>query len=130
MGVLFNDKGELVTVDQVQRLQASGDDIINEIAEGAPDAAVPSTEGNNAAAGSRSEQLFSDVSSSNWVALGNANAPVIYSFVDPQCPHCHEFIKDVRGDIESGAIQVRIIPIGLREDTLNICLFAAPMPIQ
>jgi len=98
MGVLFNDKG------------------------------VPSTEGNNAAAGSRSEQLFSDVSSSNWVALGNANAPVIYSFVDPQCPHCHEFIKDVRGDIESGAIQVRIIPIGLREDTQaqSAFLLAAP----
>ena len=127
MGVLFNEKGDLVTVEQVQRLQASGDDTLDAIAEGAPDAPVAAAD-TAPRTGSKSEQLFSDVAGSNWVALGSANAPVIYSFVDPQCPHCHEFIKDVRGDIESGAVQVRIIPIGLREDTQAQSAFLLAVP--
>lgn len=129
MGVLFNDKGELVTVEQVQRLQASGDDMLDSLAEGAQSASTATTE--RAAPNdttSASERMFADVAGSNWVALGNQNAPVVYSFIDPQCPHCHEFIKDVRGDIDSGALQVRIIPVGLREDTQaqSAFLLAAP----
>jgi thiol:disulfide interchange protein DsbG len=47
------------------------------------------------------------------VRLGSASAPLIYSFIDPQCPHCHDFIQKLRKDyIEKGALQVRIIPVG------------------
>ena len=57
--------------------------------------------------------MFADVTNANAIRLGKATAPMVYSFIDPQCPHCHEFIKKIRKDfIEKGAIQIRLLPVG------------------
>ena len=80
------------------------------------------------------EQMFGDIESSNWVALGRPGAPVMYSFIDPQCPHCHTFIQDLQagGYFENGQIQLRIIPVGFREETRAQAayLIATPNPEQ
>lgn len=128
MGVMFDETGKLITVEQVQRLQASGDSALDAIAEGGGDAAPTPALSKIAKDASPSEQMFANIEGSNWIAIGNANAPVVYSFVDPQCPHCHEFTKDMRADIESGAIQLRLIPIGLREETQSQAAFLLAAP--
>jgi thiol:disulfide interchange protein DsbG len=49
--------------------------------------------------------------------------------MDPQCPHCHSFMQDLReGYIDSGLIQVRMIPVGFREETLAQASFLLASP--
>lgn len=127
MGVLFNNKGEVVTVDQVRKLRAKGDTLLDTLAENAPQETVAETsDAYNFK--SPSEQLFYDVSNSNWVPLGVAGAPVAYAFIDPLCPHCHEFIKDVRKDIEAGKLQLRLIPVGFKDETRAQAAFLMATP--
>lgn len=128
MGVLFDNKGKLITVDQVQRLRGSGDDLLDTLAgEDFTQAdATPDFEDL-----SPSERLFYDIENSNWVPLGQPGAPVIYSFVDPQCPHCHSFINELReGYLDKGKIQVRLVPIGFKDETKaqSAFLLATPNP--
>ena len=124
LGMLFDKSGKMITLQQVSKLQKSGDPVLDVLKANVstPDASVtdqlPKTEGDIAKAlKTPSEQLFADVESSNWKALGKDTAPVMYMFIDPQCPYCHEFMKTLRKDIEAGNVQVRMIPVGFRDET-------------
>lgn len=131
MGVLFDDEGKVVTVRQVQRLREKGDPLLDELTEDLK----PQNEISNKEAfefKSPSERLFQDIENSNWIPFGAMGAPVMYSFIDPQCPHCHAFISDLRSNnmIENGRVQLRIIPVGFREETRAQAAFllASPNP--
>ena len=89
MGLLYDKDGKVVTLRQVQNLQASGDTLLESLAE------VPTKEPSEDQFELKtpSEQLFADIQGSNWVPLGKAGAPVVYAFIDPQCPHCHAFVN-------------------------------------
>lgn len=132
LGVLFNNKGDVVTMRQVEALRKAEpalDKIANATVPPAPAAAAPSTtppapptETPAAPSASKADQLFQSVEGSNFVSVGQKTAPVFYSFIDPQCPHCHDMIQDVRksGALEKGQIQLRLIPVGLmNEDSLK-----------
>jgi thiol:disulfide interchange protein DsbG len=131
MGVLFDNKGKLVTVDQVQRLREKGDTMLDTLAD-----ENTGFETNQSAAQERfefktpAERLYHDVENSNWISLGEIGAPIAYSFVDPQCPHCHALIENIKPELERGRVQLRIIPVGFKEDTLAQAAFllAAPNP--
>ncbi|MBN8520447.1 MAG: thioredoxin fold domain-containing protein [Alphaproteobacteria bacterium] len=130
MGVLFDADGNMATVDQVRDLQKQGGDILDMLAV-EPD--QPKTEiasiQEAAQYKSPAERMFVDVENSNWIKLGKNGAPVIYSFVDPQCPHCHEFIKDLKADyLDKGLVQVKIIPVGFRAETLAQAAFLLASP--
>ncbi len=131
MGVLFDAKGKLVTVQQVQKLQSQNDNLMNQLADGFADVGKTPTDAEKKAFESPSERLYSDIENSNWLPLGEIGAPVMYAFIDPQCPHCHEFINDLRKTyLEKGKAQLRIIPIGFKEETIaqSAYLLAAPNP--
>ncbi len=131
MGVLFDAKGKLVTVDQVQKLQTQGDSLMDQLADGFSDAADKVTKEENKAFESPSERLYNDLGDSNWMPLGQTGAPVMYAFIDPQCPHCHEFINDLRKEyLDKGKVQLRMVPIGFKEETIAQAayLLAAPDP--
>jgi hypothetical protein len=134
MGVLFDTKGKLITVDQVRRLQAKGDKILETLAggPGSLNAVTNAQPSSDPATLSPSELMMVDIESSNWIPLGHANAPAVYAFIDPQCPHCKAFIQDVRkaGYLDSHQIQLRIIPVGFNAQTLaqSAYLLAAPDP--
>lgn len=136
MGLLFDDTGRMLTIDQVQNLRENEGEVLDLLAEGQLDRprldeTIAGTQTQTFDVKSPSEQLFADMEASNWVPLGDEDAPVIYTIIDPQCPHCHAFLKDLRADyIESGKLQVRLIPIGLREETKAQAAFllAAPDP--
>lgn len=121
LGLLFDKTGKMITMDQVAKLQKEGGEVLD-ILKSAPraEAATPqsSTAGDiTKELKSPSEQMFADIEQTNWVALGNTAAPVVYMFIDPQCPYCHDFMKSLRKDIEGGRVQVRLIPVGFRDDT-------------
>ncbi len=134
LGLLFDKTGKMITLEQVSALQKEGGAVLDILkAETTSKNAtvtenVP-VEGNIAGAlKSPSEQMFSDVEGGNWLSFGNQAAPVMYTFMDPQCPYCHEFMKVLRPEIEGGRIQVRLIPVGFREETRAqaALLLAAP----
>ena len=139
MGLLFDRSGKLMTIRQVQNLQQGNDPTIESLmaAENAAPAdpltalqeqlkqqieTKPETP---------SEQLMAGVEASNWVRFGNENAPVIYAFLDPQCPHCKAFTADIRKDyLDAGLLQMRVIPVGFGPETKvqAAILLAAPNP--
>lgn len=133
MGILFDDTGKMVTMRQVQALQQAGGEALSAIAGDLPPAGAESTPGGPVASlpefRTPSEQLMSDAENSNWLALGRDGAPVIYMFIDPQCPHCHAFLGDLRPNyINNGLLQVRIIPVGLRDDSRAQAAFMLSAP--
>lgn len=136
-GLMFGNDGRPVTIDQVRALQAKSGDVLDLLAEPAPGAAEtakaqqnPLTSvADNMAAKTPAERLFKDVQNSNWFVMGNPAAPEIYSFIDPQCPHCHEFMKDLKADyIDKGLIEVRLIPVGFLAGSLEQAAFLLASP--
>lgn len=41
---------------------------------------------------------------------------VIYAFIDPQCPYCHRFIRQIGPMVEQGQVQIRWLPVGILTD--------------
>lgn len=132
MGMLFDDTGNLVTVDQVRRLRQQDGETLDMLTEdmGFDPAATGRRSAANQEFQSPSERLLSDVADANWVALGNPAAPPVYAFIDPLCPHCHSFIEDLRPAIEGGQVQVRMVMVGFRDNTRAqaALLLASPNP--
>lgn len=132
MGLMFDKEGNMVTVSQVADLQRQGGEVLDFLAAQPPaptmDTARQQT--NEAFAyKSPAQRMFEEVEASNVVTLGQAGAPVIYSFMDPQCPHCHAFMDDLRAQyIDKGLIQVKIIPVGFSEQSLAQAAFLLASP--
>ncbi|MGB4107555.1 MAG: thiol:disulfide interchange protein DsbG [Alphaproteobacteria bacterium] len=131
MGLLFDANGKLVTMQQVKRLQQQGDTLLDSLAEDANSS--PIEPGNDPKFKAPSEQLYYDIENSNWIPLGEQGAPIAYAFIDPQCPHCHEFIQALRNDyIGKGRVQIRMVPVGFKEETRAQAAFllATPNPAE
>lgn len=133
-GLMFGDDGRPITIDQVKNLQAQSGDVLDLLAADQPDAQNPSETPESIVSTmtskTPSERMFGELERSNWLSLGDAKAPVIYSFVDPNCPHCHDFINDIRkaGYIENGALQLRLIPVGFQNGSLAQASFLLASP--
>jgi thiol:disulfide interchange protein DsbG len=132
MGLLFDRDGGMATIEQVRDLQRQSDDVLDFLAVDKPDPTLTEAirETNEAFEyKTPAERMFQEVENSNWVQFGADDAPVIYSFMDPQCPHCHSFMGDLReGYIEKGLIQLRMIPVGFRDETLSQAAFLLAAP--
>lgn len=131
-GLMFGADGRPITVEQVRDLQAQGGAVLDLLAEADEAPTVQqntlSKIGDVMKTESPAERMFSDIQNSNWIRLGNENAPVIYAFVDPQCPHCHEMMKQMRGEIDAGRVQVRIVPVGFVQGSLAQAAFLIAAP--
>ena len=118
-GLMFGADGRPVTIEQVRALQQQGGEFLDLLAddsakpESLADVKAQTSIVDSGKKSSPAERMFADIERANTVRLGSATAPVIYSFIDPQCPHCHEFIKQVRGPyLDKGVMQIKIIPVG------------------
>lgn len=132
MGLMFDKEGNMVTVNQVADLQKQGGDVLDFLAAQPPAPSMDAAREQTSEAftyKSPAQRMFAEVEASNTVTLGDADAPVIYSFMDPQCPHCHDFMEDLRARyIDKGLIQLKVIPVGFNEQSLaqSAFLLAAP----
>lgn len=131
-GLLFDNKGKAVTIDQVQRLREQSGDLLDVLTDDPTleSAALKEATKEKYEFKTPAEQLFSDIENSNWVPIGQAGTPVFYSFIDPQCPHCHDMLTAMRPMIDAGQVQVRLIPVGFKEETRAQAayLLATPSP--
>lgn len=144
LGLLFDKSGKMITVRQVQTLQQGKDPTLdNLVGAAAPDGEFRTDQlaelqkelqAQLAAQTTQTpaQRLYAALSDANTITLGaSADAPEIYAFIDPQCPHCHDFIRDIRKDyLEGGQIRLKMIPVGFRDDTKAqaALLLAAPDP--
>ena len=129
-GILFDDKGKAVTIEQVRQLRAQNGGLLDALAADEPIRTTKEEISDRYEFKTPSEQLFYDIENSNWVPMGQAGTPVFYSFIDPQCPHCHEMMKEMRPHIEAGSVQIRMIPVGFKDQTKAQAayLLATPSP--
>lgn len=138
LGILFNNKGDALTLQQVNAIRQKEGPAIDRLvgftpreeakpnlgAATAPTAAsaIPDLSDPQAmvkaATKSKAEQLYQSVETANWITIGDKSAPAFYSFIDPECPHCHDLIEDFRksGALERGLVQLRLIPVGVLSD--------------
>lgn len=132
MGVLFDKDGDMITIKQVSDLQKQSGEVLDFLTADKKEEDLSKTiQKTNEVFQYKTpaERMFAEVENSNWISFGDKNAPVIYSFMDPQCPHCHAFMKDLReGYLDSGLIQLRMIPVGFREETLAQAAFLLAAP--
>ncbi len=133
MGLMFNKEGKMVTLEQVKKLQGEEGGELDAFASPAevkssPFEAIASGQVDKAFK-TPAEQLFADIEGSNWVPIGQPGAPVVYSFMDPQCPYCHKLMEDLRGDyFNNGLVQLRMIPVGFRDETRAQAAFLLSVP--
>ncbi len=133
MGLMFDKDGKMVTMEQVRDLQAQSDDVLDFLAVDKPkeEKLSEAKDITNKAFEYKTpaERMFAEVENSNWIQFGEDDAPVIYSFMDPQCPHCHDFMKDLKDSyIAKGLVQVRMVPVGFSEETLSQAAFLMAAP--
>lgn len=131
MGVMFDDTGKLVTVEQVQKLREKEGASLDALADDFGfNPANTKSEKTSLEFKTPSEQMYYDIENANWVPLGENGAPLLYAFIDPQCPHCHDFIEDLKTEIDGGKVQLRMVMVGLRPETVAQAayLLAAPDP--
>lgn len=114
MGLLYDKEGNIVTSEQLREMQEQGDNFLDIIDP--PKAEVSKSP--SLAYKKPAERMYEDLENSNWVRLGSSAAPLVYAFIDPQCPHCHAFLEEARKDVESGDLQIRAIPVGFNAETL------------
>ncbi|MBU6235504.1 MAG: thioredoxin fold domain-containing protein [Alphaproteobacteria bacterium] len=63
--------------------------------------------------------LLAEMQSAAGLTYGQPNAPMLYAFVDPNCPHCQNFLKDVEPMVAGGRLAVRVIPVGFTDESLK-----------
>lgn len=134
LGLMFDNKGKLLTVGQVAELQKR-EPGLNKLA-GEDDgfgiaSSTQSRQVTNDEFKIPSERLFSDIEESNWISLGNLSAPAIYMFIEPDCPHCRAAINDFYNlFVKQGKLNLRLIPVGFSNKNVMKSAFviAAPNP--
>lgn len=63
------------------------------------------------------EAVWADLVYATGIQEGVAEAPLVYGFIDPLCPYCHQQWQALREKIEAGELQVRWVPIAILERT-------------
>lgn len=57
-----------------------------------------------------SESFLDDIRRNGfWFGVGSYDAPVAYMIADPACPYCARSIMNLKGDIEAGRLQLRVL---------------------
>lgn len=124
LGVLFNKNGRAVTFDQMKRLQGVKDPVFDNLenapsqAATSPPTTIPAVPATSVVSTvktpiSPAEQLMQDVMAGYSFTLGkNPNAPTLYMFTDPLCPHCKDMIQMLNPALTRGDMTVKVLMVG------------------
>ncbi len=115
-GFLFSPEGRLVT-DQILEDYAAGKVLsIDEKVNTVQTKQEPKTPG---------DKLWSDLGNSHYIEFGSKSAPLVYTFVDPFCPHCKLFWSNISAPyVNEGRVRIRLVPVGvLGEESANVASY-------
>ncbi len=130
-GALYNDKDELVTAQQLQRLRDSDPRVaalfqqgMNQMQDafGQVKDDVLRQQKLSAAAVSPGEKLLRELVAAHGVTIGQANAPELTMVVDPLCRHCKKaWGQFAEPYLKAGSVKLRLVPVDiLGERSRNI----------
>jgi thiol:disulfide interchange protein DsbG len=126
-GLMYDGEGQPITLGQLAEAQLRNPAFFGaeetETAQSQPGeqaVTTPADGGALAAPQGPGETVYTALGITNIITMGAVNnpaAPVLYAFIDPDCPHCQEFLKAIEQTwLASGKIQLRAIPIGFSGD--------------
>jgi hypothetical protein len=95
--------------------------------EGAQSSVTPATNNNSLAtplgggapALTPAQNMFVDLIEANWLTINPDGQYDMFIFIDPDCPHCKQFMVESQDFIEQGEIRLRVIPIGVNQDSVR-----------
>lgn len=117
-GFLIDEEGTVVSQAQMANFMEENKEFMESFSA-QKDAQKVDVSSETKANSDKAQKLFEDIEKTNWVVLGQPNAPIIYTIIDPECPHCHAMIDDLnRGEaFANGSLQMRAVPVGLISKT-------------
>jgi thiol:disulfide interchange protein DsbG len=129
-GLLMNPKGEIITADQVLALSKKKPEFDYLDSIQTPDtASATETKDTQSSSAQLSEQLFGQLEQSHFMSLGKKGAPIIYSFVDPNCPHCHKLIRQLQQTLlKEDKIELRAVLVGFKDGSLKQAAYMLNQP--
>lgn len=108
-GHLFSPGGQNLTKTQFQ---------LYKFRQGGSQKALPEADAGNDAV-PKAEQFYTATEASNWVRAGMIDAPYVYMYVNVNCDHCQSMFRTLKGSVEKGLLQLRIVPLGEMDENLN-----------
>lgn len=61
------------------------------------------------------EAVWADLGQASVIEEGARDAPLVYAFIDPYCPYCHQQWRLLRQPVADGALRVRWVPVAVLE---------------
>lgn len=79
---------------------------------------------------SPSDVLLTMLDSAAGFTIGDAAAPKLYAFIDPECPHCKRFLSTVldKKYIDDKKMSLRIIPVGRNAQSTQKAAYLLAVP--
>ncbi|MDX2027622.1 MAG: hypothetical protein SFW62_03185 [Alphaproteobacteria bacterium] len=121
VGALFDQEGQNVTVEQTKTLMSGNKELLALLMDpGTKAGDMPGAKPGEATTKDLSpgEQLMQELQSkASGVNIGNAQAPLLFMVVDPNCSHCQATWRALRSSVvDARVVQLRLIPIGRDAD--------------
>lgn len=127
MGLLFNGEGEMITMGQLTSLNRRvGDDMYAstggslkqhkeaQMAQSSSTAA-PVVTPPVVRELTQAQRMYTDLIASNWITMNETGKHDVFAFVDPDCPHCKQMIREMAPAFKKDQIKLRVIPIGIAD---------------
>lgn len=108
-GFLYTSGGTNITKSQFQLYHKRQD---------GSQGAIPFDKGDEVAL-PPAEVFYSAAEKSNWVRTGMVDAPYVYMFINVNCEHCQSLWRTLKGSVDKGLLQLRIIPLGEQDANLE-----------
>lgn len=67
----------------------------------------------------KSEVFYAELEKANWVRIGKVDAPYLYMIINVNCTHCQELFRTLKGSVDKGMLQLRVLPTGAETENLN-----------
>jgi protein-disulfide isomerase len=129
LGVMFDAKGDSVTARQLKYAYENDPDIAVAVGgnptldkQGQRQAAEQAQTPNSGKP--KSEQLWDRLAASHNFTIGKPGTPSAYVFIDPQCPHCKDFLRSVRDRKYLETHSFKVIPLSIT-NMLSVQMAAA-----
>jgi protein-disulfide isomerase len=127
MGLMFNGDGEMITMGQLTTLNRRvGDDMYastggslaqHKQAQVAQPSLVeePVVTAPIVRELTQAQRMYTDLIASNWITINETGKHDVFAFIDPDCPHCKQMIREMAPAFENDQIRLRVIPLGIAD---------------
>lgn len=127
MGLMFNGDGEMITMGQLTSLNRRVGDDMYAVTGGSlnqhkqaqiAQPAVTDTPVSTAPVVrelTQAQRMYTDLIASNWITINETGKHDVFAFIDPDCPHCKQMIREMDTAFSNDQIKLRVIPIGISD---------------